>query len=107
VGSNRTLNGDSSTGNAYQRPLFVGRNTLRAPNMYELNIRYSRTFVVKERWRPEFFMESTNLFNHTNVTGINSTATVDKLGQITAPASQAWTAAMDQRLIQFGVKLSF
>lgn len=107
LGSTRQLNGDLSTPTAYQRPLFVGRNTLRAPNMYEFNIRYSRMFVVKERWRPEFFMESTNLFNHTNVTGINSTATVDALGQITAPASQAWTAAVDQRLVQFGVKLSF
>ena len=107
LGSNRPLNGDASTGNAYQRPLFVGRNTVRAPNLYEFNMRYSRTFVVKERWRPEFFMESTNLFNHTNVTGLNTTATVDTLGQITTPASQAWTAAMDQRLIQFGVRLSF
>ncbi|HEY3441479.1 MAG TPA: carboxypeptidase regulatory-like domain-containing protein [Paludibaculum sp.] len=107
LGSNRALNGDASTGNAYQRPLFVGRNTVRAPNLYEFNLRYSRTFVVKERWRPEFFMESTNLFNHTNVTGLNTTASVDTLGQITTPASQAWTAAMDQRLIQFGVRLSF
>ena len=51
--------------------------------------------------------ESTNIFNHTNVTGINNTATVDTAGNITTPASLAWTSALDQRLIQFGLKFKF
>ena len=106
LGSNRNLNGDP-TGNAFQRPLFVGRNTIKAPATYELNVRYSRIFPIGERWKPEFFFESTNLLNHTNVTGLNSTATVDATGAITAPASRAWSMALDQRLIQFGLKLSF
>ncbi|MEP6539125.1 MAG: carboxypeptidase regulatory-like domain-containing protein [Bryobacteraceae bacterium] len=107
MGSNRVLNGDTSTGTAFQRPLYVGRNTLRAPSTYELNMRYSRIFPIGERWKPEFFFESTNILNHTNVTGINATASVDTLGAIIAPPSQAWTSALDQRLIQFGLKLSF
>jgi hypothetical protein len=107
IGSNRILNGDSSTGSAYQRPLFIGRNTINAPRTVEVNLRYSRIFPIGERWKPEFFAESTNIFNHTNVTGINSTATVDTTGAILTPPSQAWTAALDQRLIQFGVKLVF
>ena len=106
MGSNRNLNGDP-TGNAFQRPLFIGRNTIMAPATYELNVRYSRMFPIGERWKPEFFFESTNLLNHTNVTGLNSTATVDATGAITAPASLAWTSALDQRLIQFGLRLSF
>ena len=106
MGSNRNLNGDP-TGNGFQRPLFIGRNTIVAPATYELNVRYSRIFPVGERWKPEFFFESTNLLNHTNVTGLNSTATVDAAGIITAPASLAWSSALDQRLIQFGLKLSF
>ena len=105
-GSNRNLNGDP-TGNAFQRPLFVGRNTIVAPATYELNVRYSRIFPIGERWKAEFFAESTNLLNHTNVTGLNSTATVDATGAIIAPPSLAWTSALDQRLIQFGLKLSF
>ena len=107
LGSNRILNGDTSAGAAFQRPLYVGRNTLLAPATYEINLRYSRIFPIGERWKPEFFFESTNILNHTNVTGINSTASVDTTGAITAPASQAWTSALDQRLIQFGLKLSF
>lgn len=107
MGGTRILNGDTSAGAAFQRPLYVGRNTLRAPATAELNLRYSRIFPIKERWKPEFFFESTNILNHTNVTGLNSTATVDALGAITAQPSLAWTSALDQRLIQLGFKLTF
>jgi len=72
-----------------------------------VNLRYSRTFPIKERFGAEFFMESTNIFNRTNVTGLNNTATVDVAGNITTPASLAWTSALDQRLIQFGLKFKF
>lgn len=104
MGSNRVLNGDTTTTAAFQRPLFIPRNSLRAPVTAEWNARYSRVFPIKEQLRAEFFAESTNILNRTNVTGINSTATVDTLGWITTPASRAWTSAMDQRLIQFGIK---
>ncbi len=107
LASNRILNGDASTPAAFQRPLYVGRNTLKAPRTLEVNLRYSRIFPIKERFGAEFFMESTNIFNHTNVTGINNTATVDTAGNITTPASLAWTSALDQRLIQFGLKFKF
>ncbi len=106
-GSNRILNGDTSSGAGFQRPLFIGRNTILAPATSELNIRYSRIFPIKERWKPEFFFESTNIFNHTNVTGVNATTSVDATGAIVTPPSFAWTSALDQRLIQFGIKLAF
>jgi len=107
LGSNRVLNGDASTGPAFQRPLYVGRNTLRAPGTYEVNMRYTRTIPIRERFGAEFFVESTNIFNHTNVTGLNSTAAVDVAGNITTPAPLNWTGALDQRLIQLGVKFKF
>lgn len=108
IGSNRVLNGDtSSSPQAFQRPLYIGRNTLNTPALYEFNVRYSRIFPIKERLFPEFFAETTNIFNHTNVTGINSTATVDAAGNVLTAPSQAWTSAMDQRLLQFGIKLVF
>ena len=107
MGSNRILNGDTATPAAFQRPLYVGRNTLRAPRTVELNARYSRLFPLRERLGLEFFAESTNVLNRTNVTGMNTTATVDTAGVITAPPSLAWTAALDQRLIQLGFRLNF
>ena len=107
MGSNRQLNGDTATGNAFQRPLYIGRNTLRAPRTVEFNARYSRIFPVAEGKNFEFIAESTNLFNRTNVTGLNSGATVDPSGNILTYPSQQWTAALDQRLLQLGLRFNF
>src|SRR5260370_24328089 len=116
IGSNRNLNGDPTVPNTLQRPLFVGRNTYRGPNIYELNMRYSRFFPIRERIRPEFFGECTNLFNHGNFAGgratsgpaINTVATVDAAGNIITPPSFARiNSIMDPRFIQFGFRLSF
>jgi hypothetical protein len=107
LGSNRILNGDNTSGTAFQRPLFIGRNTIRGPETVQLDLRYTRQFPIRERMRAEFFGEFTNLFNRTNVTGIASNATVDAAGVITTPASLAWTAALDQRLMQLGFRFVF
>jgi hypothetical protein len=106
IGSNRQLNGDASEPAAWQRPLFVGRNTLRAPAVFELNARYSRYFPITDRYNVEFLAETTNITNTLNVTGLNFTAQVDPLGNILVPAGAA-TGARDQRLIQMGVRFNF
>jgi len=107
IGSNRILNGDSSEAAANQRPLFVGRNTVRGPAIFELNARYSRLFPVSEHKTFEFIAESTNLTNTLNVTNLNTSALVDALGNIVVPSPNAATAARDQRLIQLGVRFNF
>jgi hypothetical protein len=107
MGSNRVLNGDPLTTSAFQRPLFIGRNTLRAPRTSEFNIRYSRLFPIGERLKLEFIAESTNVFNRTNVVGMNSTANVDAAGNVVAWPELNWTAALDQRLLQLGFRLTF
>src|SRR6185437_11991424 len=106
MGSNRVLNLDNGTGSAFQRPLYVGRNTLRAPGQFEMNARYSRLFPVREKMGLELIAESTNITNRLNVIGLNSTATVDANGNITAPATLAPTSSRDQRLIQLGVRFN-
>jgi hypothetical protein len=73
----------------------------------EFNIRYTRVFPISERFRLEFIAESTNVFNHTNVVGLNSTATVNSTGAILALPPLAATSALDQRLLQVGIKLGF
>jgi hypothetical protein len=57
------LNGDSTEGSAFQRPLFVGRDTIRGGYAAEINARYSRLFQITERKSAEFLVESTNLGN--------------------------------------------
>jgi hypothetical protein len=107
VASNRILNGDTSEAATYQRPLFIGRNTVRAKSPFELNARYTRTFPIREKVNAQFIAESTNLTNTLNVTALNTTAQVSTLGAITTPNSNAATGARDQRLIQLGVRLVF
>jgi hypothetical protein len=107
MGSNRNLNNDTSEGTAYQRPLFIGRDTIRGPAIFEMNARYSRFFPIKERSKLEFIAESTNIANKVNVTALNSTAQVSTIGIITTPAPLTPTGARDQRLIQLGVRYTY
>jgi hypothetical protein len=107
MGSNRVLNGDSTEGAAFQRPLFVGRDTIRAGWVAEINARYSRLFPITEKKSAEFLVETTNLGNRLNVYNINSTASVDAAGNITTPAPLTPTAARDQRLLQLGLRFNW
>jgi hypothetical protein len=107
LGSNRVLNGDSTEGSAFQRPLYVGRNTIRAGYAAEINARYSRLFQIREHKSAEFLVESTNLGNRLNVTGLNTTATVDAAGNITAAAPLTPTGSRDQRLLQLGLRFNW
>ncbi len=63
--------------------------------------------IAAARGKPEIFAEFTNLFNSVNVTNVNTIATVDAAGNITAKPSFAYTAALDQRLLQIGLRFSF
>lgn len=107
MASNRILNGDTSTAATYQRPLYIGRNTVRGPAVAELNARFSRDFPIWERFKVQAFAESTNVLNHDNITNLNVTNSVDAAGNILTPASLAHTTALDQRLIQIGFRVKF
>ena len=107
MGSNKVLNGDSTEVSAFQRPLFVGRDTIRAGWVAEINARYSRLFPVSEKKSVEFLAETTNLGNRLNVTGLNTTASVDAAGNITTPATLAPNGSRDQRLLQLGLRFNW
>jgi hypothetical protein len=112
VTANRVLNGDSLAGSgssAATRPLFVGRNTERTPNIYQFDVRYTRTFLkVWERFQPKFFIEANNLFNHPNITTINTTATVAATGAITGnPTFAPVSTLLEGRIVQLGGRVDF
>jgi len=72
VTANANLNGDSLV-TSITRSLGIGRNTLRGPNIYQFDLRYTRTlFTLKERFRAQFLTEATNVFNHPNVTSLKT-----------------------------------
>jgi hypothetical protein len=114
--TNVSLNGDSSVASV-TRPLYVGRNSLRSPNVYQIDGRYTRTFPkLFERIEPAFLLEANNIFNHTNVTYLGGTSTsvpqtVAQPGNTqglpvgTAIGSPTITrgSVLEARIVQFGI----
>ncbi len=106
------LNGDAL---ATSRPLFVGRNTVRAPSIYQYDLRYTRTFgTYFERVQPRLIIEGNNIANHSNVTTINTNATVATtattvpIGTITTPPTlRPVSTTLEARILQFGLKIDF
>jgi hypothetical protein len=106
--ANQILNGDAIT-STVTRPLFLGKYTARTPSIYQVDLRYTRTFFTFwERVKPKFIAEANNIFNHPNITTINTTATVDAQGNITRPATLApVSTVLEGRIIQLGVRLDW
>ncbi len=109
ITASRVLNGDALEGSGLTnatRPLYVGRNTVRTPNVYQLDVRYTRTFFkIWERFQPRFFAEANNVFNHPNITVINTNAVVNTSGIITAaPTFAPVSTTLEGRIIQLGVR---
>lgn len=103
--TSRVLNGDST---ASSRPLFVGRNTLVSPPVYQVDARLTRTVTtIKERINTKIIVESTNVFNRSNFTTLSTTATTDTAGNITAAPKLTPTGGLDARILQFGLKIDF
>jgi hypothetical protein len=108
------LNGD---GIATSRPLYIGRDTVRAPSIYQYDVRYTRALpTLFDRVQPKLIIEGNNIVNHSNVTSINTTATVvtaagDSRGPIgtvvTAPTFFPTSTLLEARILQFGMKFDF
>ena len=100
------LNGDSS--NTVQRPLFIGRDTVRGPNVYQIDARYTRTlFTVHERFRVKLLAEANNLFNHKNITSLKTSEGTTALGVLTSPLPSVFapnTSVLEARIIQLGIR---
>jgi hypothetical protein len=116
ITTSSSLNGD---GIATSRPLYIGRDTVRTPPIYQYDLRYTRTLAtVFHKVQPKLLIEANNLFNRSNVTSINTTATVvtpatyvaggPPIGTITtAPNFLPTSTLLEARIIQFGLKIDF
>ena len=102
-----TLNGDNNT--TSQRPLFIGRDTVRAPNVYQVDARYTRIlFTIHEHIQPKLLAEATNVFNHRNITSLNTVVPTTSLGVPTIPPVFAPTGTvLEGRIIQLGIRLDW
>lgn len=76
VTANANLTNDSLV-TSVTRPLDIGRNIVRGPKVVQFDLRYTRTlFTLKERFHAQFLTEATNIFNHPNVTSLNTVVPV-------------------------------
>jgi hypothetical protein len=98
------------------------RNAYQYPNTWFVDLRASKSLVVRERYKLEFLAEAFNLTNHQNVTGIGTTAyivTEDKVNHLNTFAPYTSTAyksitsadnsnfAYNVRQIQMAIRLTF
>ena len=115
------LNNDAT---ATSRPLYIARNSVRGPAIYQFDMRYTRTLgTYFERVSPKLLVEGNNIFNHSNVTALNATATVvpttvtttngvttinATAGTITTqPTLLPLSTVLEARILQFGLKIDF
>ena len=105
--ANRLLNGDAKV-SGVNRPLFIGRNTVRGPNIYQVDARYTRTFFTWEHLQPKFIAEANNIFNHPNITALNTTVPVDALGVAQLPTRfNPLSTVLEGRILQLGVRVDW
>jgi hypothetical protein len=102
------LNGDT-TNTSNHRPLFIGRDTVRGPNIYQLDARYTRIlFTIHEHIQPKLLAEANNVFNHRNITSLNTVVPTTSLGVPTIPAVFPPTGTvLEGRIIQLGIRLDW
>ena len=71
VTGGEVTNTGGSTGG---RPPQYGRNTIIGPGLRNVDFRIMREFRIYERARLQFIGEAFNIFNHTNIAAVNTTA---------------------------------
>jgi len=115
------MTGSGSSGYLLQ----TGRNSFRQATTADVDMRLQKDLPVTERFNLELLGEAFNLFNHMNVTSVNSTAySIGSTGTLTYQAfnpgagksNQSGFGAItnadstfvySQREIQLGLKLDF
>jgi hypothetical protein len=77
----------------------TGRNILRGPGFFDMDVSVFKNFLMTERFRLQFRAEAFNIENRPNFQNPSSAINSATFGRI--------TAANDPRLVQFALKLAF
>ena len=90
----------------------LGRDTVRTPGEFDLDLAVDRQFPIRERARLEFRVEAFNLLNHTNFLAPNTSLTVTSnpsTGQaiFNSPSFGLITGARSARFLQLVVRFEF
>jgi Carboxypeptidase regulatory-like domain len=98
-GDNRVY-GLGSDGHSYN----VGRNTFRYPNVWKADLRLAKRFDLGETRQLEILAESFNLFNHQNVTEIETTGYIIEPGS--PPSTSGGSATLPTLNFLTGLKIN-
>ena len=116
-----TTSGINGSGGDFRVPGF-GRNLFRQPNTTVVDLKLSKFITYRDRYKVELSGEAFNLFNHFNVTGVNTTAyflSKETLNGVSTPTLEYNTGvygtptnansnfAYSTRQIQLGARVSF
>ncbi len=77
----------------------AGRGILTGPGVINFDMAMYKDFKIKEQATLEFRAEAFNIFNHTNLSGVQTAFGTGNFGQI--------TSALDPRILEFALRLQF
>jgi hypothetical protein len=86
-------------GGAPIRPGNAGRNSLRAPGFWNIDLALSKNFRFGERYGVQLRCDMLNAFNHTNYSGISTGIDSANFGAI--------TSTRGARLVQLNARFTF
>jgi len=75
-------------------------------NFHSLDLRLSRSFLFRERWRLSIIGEVFNLYNTANLTGYSGDLTSAAFGQPTSRATQVFGSG-GPRAFQLAMRITF
>ena len=77
----------------------VGRNALRAPGFWNLDLALAKNFEFTERYKLQIRADMFNSLNHTNCSGVSTGIEAGNFGR--------FTSTRGARVIQFNARLTF
>jgi hypothetical protein len=109
--SDRTFNQNFNV-NAFGPPAVgtVGnapKDVIRGPGINNWDLSLFKNFKLTERFKLQFRTEGYNAFNHTQFSGLDTTARFDQQGRQTSGTFGSFTAARNPRRVQLALRLFF
>ena len=86
---------------------FINRNAGESFSIWNMNIRLSRTFALKEGLHLQALAETFNALNHVNVVSVNGVFGAGTYPSDPLPTFRQITAVNDPRTMQFALRVSF
>jgi hypothetical protein len=111
VGTGTGAGSLNRSGGANRFPL-LDRNAYTGPKVVNFDMRLSKRYYIKERANVEFFVEAFNLFNRTQITGLNTTlytlsGTTLNYNSSFGSITEAGGTLYRERQIQLAVRFGF